>query len=264
MSGEGEMVPDWQLERFRLQELSPAEQEFVAGAAERSETVRARLAELERSDRAILALHPPRLAAEAITARTGRPMAPRPTRGLRPALAVAASVVVLLALAQLRPAWRGPTTVARPPDETRIKGTRPELVIYRQADRGAEPLGDGALVRAHDVVQVLYVAAGGRYGVIVSVDGRGGVTVHLPAGEPRAAELAENRLTPLVSAYELDDAPAFERFFFVTSSAPFDVALVTDAARRLASRPLAEGPTRLDLPLAFGQSTFLLRKDGPR
>ena len=31
MSAEGEMVPDWQLERYRLHELSPAEQRLLLG-----------------------------------------------------------------------------------------------------------------------------------------------------------------------------------------------------------------------------------------
>jgi hypothetical protein len=263
MSGEAETVPDWQLERYRLHELPSDEQQAVAGAAERSEAIRARLAALDRSDREILALHPPRPMAEVVRARAGR-VASRPTPSFRPLLVVAASAAALLvALTQLVPSARGPATTPVPPDETRIKGLRSGLMLYRQVERNAEPLADGALVHARDVVQVLYVAAGSRYGVVVSIDGRGGVTVHLPAGGTRAAELTADRPTLLASAYELDDAPTFERFFFVTSAAPFDVALVTEAARRLGSRA-AEGPVRFDLPPDFRQSTFLLRKDGPR
>jgi hypothetical protein len=138
-------------------------------------------------------------------------------------------------------------------------------MLYRQGLPAPEPLADGALVRAHDVVQVLYVAAGTRYGVVVSVDGRGAVTVHLPAAGREAAALAPDRPTPLASAYELDDAPAFERFFFVTSGTAFEVETVTGAARRLASggNP-SEGAALLDLPPSFAQSTFVLRKDASR
>ncbi len=41
----------------------------------------------------------------------------------------------------------------------------------------------------------------------------------------------------LPSAYELDDAPGFERFFLVYSAKPFDVAAVDPAARALAQLP---------------------------
>jgi hypothetical protein len=86
MSGEAETVPDWQLERYRLHELPSDEQQAVAGAAERSEAIRARLAALDRSDREILALHPPRPMAEVVRARAGRVADPElssPPRGRR-------------------------------------------------------------------------------------------------------------------------------------------------------------------------------------
>jgi hypothetical protein len=54
---------------------------------------------------------------------------------------------------------------------------------------------------------------------------------------------------PLPHAYRLDDAPAFERFFLVTSAAPFDAAQAVEAARRLARAPR---PERDPLPLPAG------------
>ncbi len=267
MDREVKTVPDWLLEQFRLRELPPSDDAAVHEALEHDDAVRVRLAELDRSDREILAAHPPPLVAAAIRARIGRPSEAHSHWRLRPALAFAASgVAAVLALSVLVPSWRRPATTDGRADETRIKGLQPGLILYRQGHSRPEPLVDGALARAHDVVQVLYVAAGSRYGVVISVDGRGTVTVHLPAGEPRAAELTADRPTPLATAYELDDAPAFERFFLVTAAAPFEVATVTDAIRRLALREPDHGEhaTRLDLPLTFEQTSFSLRKDGPR
>ncbi len=258
-------VSDWQLERFRLGELPQPDDAEFREAAGHDQTVSDRLADLERSDREILASHPPGLVAAAIRARVSRASGAPPR--LRPALPIAASAAaIIVALSVLVPSWRRPLTRDERADEARIKGLRPSLMLYRQGRASAEPLVDGALMREHDVVQVLYVAAGRRYGVVVSLDGRGAVTVHLPAGEPRAAELIAGRPTPLAAAYELDDAPAFERFFFVTSEAPFDVATVTGAVRRLASRALEGGPhaTHLDLPPTFEQTFFTLRKDVSR
>jgi hypothetical protein len=176
------------------------------------------------------------------------------------------SAAAFVALSVLFLSWRQPATRDDRPDETRFKGRGPTLMLYRQGHPSPEPLVDGAVVRAHDVVQVLYVAADSRCGVVVSVDGRGAVTVHLPAGEARAAELVGGRPTPLATANELDDAPAYERFFFVTSGMPFEVTTVTDAIRRLASRePDRDGrATRLDLPPTFEQCSFTLRKDAAR
>ena len=114
MSGEAETVPDWQLERYRLQELPSDEQQAVAGAAERSEAIRARLAALDRSDRELLALHPPGHVAEAVRMRAGRRLVSRPTTSLRPLLVVAATTAALLvALTQLVPTARGPATPLR-------------------------------------------------------------------------------------------------------------------------------------------------------
>ncbi len=106
-------------------------------------------------------------------------------------------------------------------------------------------------------------AAEGRLEVgeaVVSVDGRGGVTLHWPEGSGPAAELESGRAVPLPHAYRLDDAPGFERFFLVTGAARFDTGAVLEAARRLA----ASGRARTDpLPLAAGleQRALVLIKE---
>lgn len=116
-------------------------------------------------------------------------------------------------------------------------------------------------MRAGDLVRVGYRAAGRGFGVIVSVDGRGSVTVHLPGRGDQAAALAGGDTVLVHHAYQLDDAPRFERFHFVTAGAPFAVATVVDAARRAA---LTAGASELPLAPSFEQATFLLRKgDSP-
>jgi len=257
VSRETQAVPDWQLERFRLGELPREEHEALEEAVERDASLRERLARLERDDRAILAAHPPPAVAERIRRRGPATDAPRHGR---PFLALGAAAAVAIGLWALAPAWRAPGPEP-PGDTTRVKGSGPHLLLYRQAAAGAELLADGAGVKPRDVIQVLYVAAGQRYGVVVSVDGRGGLSVHLPSGGREAAPLDAEGPTTLASAWELDDAPAFERFFFVTSKAPFAVAAVTEALRRT---PPGADPARLDLPPELEQSTVVLRKDGPR
>jgi hypothetical protein len=114
------------------------------------------------------------------------------------------------------------------------------------------------------VIRIAYRPVGRRYGVILSLDGRGGVTRHLPEGGATAAPLEAGEVVPLAHAFELDDAPAWERFFFVTADAPFQVAMVEEAARQAAAEPrrtAGQAPAGLSLPRGLEQSTFLLMKE---
>lgn len=138
----------------------------------------------------------------------------------------------------------------------------PTLVVHRHRASGDETLPDGAVAAKGDLVQVSYVAAGRKYGAVVSIDGRGTVTRHLPDRGAQAPKLERGGAIALPSAYELDDAPKFERFFFVTADAPFPIAPVLDAARDLAARPDA-ATADLPLPADLSEASFLLRKETP-
>src|SRR5690606_26378921 len=95
-----------------------------------------------------------------------------------------------------------------------------------------------SLVRKGDVIQLRYHGGGHRYGVIASIDGAGVVTLHHPARDdaPPTATALSAESTSLPHAYELDDAPRFERFFFITAAEPIDVRRSLDALRALARR----------------------------
>jgi hypothetical protein len=260
------LVPDWQLERFRLQELPPPEMETLATAIAADDTLRRRLEQLASDDRAVLEQLPPRTMALAVRARYQQTAA-RPGRRL--ALwqtALAATAMLVVVGVTLFGPGRGPTTSSLPGTEpTRIKGLRPEVLLFRKTANGAEPLTRASVAHPGDVIQLAYQAAGRRYGVIVSVDSRGLVTPHLPRSGSRAAELVAGSNVPLPTAYELDDAPRWEAFYVVAATQPFDVAVVVAAARAAAPTNGAGGnPARLALPAGFAQSAFLLKKDMPR
>jgi hypothetical protein len=250
-------VPDVLLERYRLGELAPAEAEALARRVEADDSIRARLRALEGSDEEIRRLYPAeRLAAQA----RGRLAAARPAPPLSPrgrfwpvpvALAAAATVFAVLA-----PRAEGPVAPAQEGD--RIKGLKPALAVFRKTADHSEALADGDVARAGDLIRLGYRAAGRRFGVILSLDGRGQVTVHLPRDGRRAAPLGGGEVVLLDHAYELDDAPRWERFFFVTSETPFDLAAVVDVARHA---PVgADPPAVLRLPSALEQSAFSLEK----
>ena len=154
------------------------------------------------------------------------------------------------------------TAPAPDPERERIKGLVPALTLYRQTAAGSETLADGAVAHTGDVIRVGYRAAGRSHGVIVSIDGRGEVTMHLPSDGDRAAALDRGATVLLDHAYELDDAPRWERFYFlITGATPFSVAPVLDALRRAATTPAYVATARLALPAGLDQSAFSLQKE---
>ncbi len=257
-------VRDWQLERYLLAELPAEETKAVREALERDEGLRERLAALERSNREILLERPPRVVAAAIRARASSPppeKARRPSAspwGYRPAVVGALSLAAAIAGILVVP-WR--RDQPPPSDVTRVKGVEPHLLLYRRTPTmEQERLPAGAAARAGDVVQVAYQAAGRKYGVVVSVDGHGLVTRHLPSSGREAARLETGKVRPLAGAYQLDDTPGFERFHLVTANEPFPVDMVVGAVQR------AQGgdDPRLDLPPSFDQFSFVLKKERSR
>jgi len=256
-------VPDISLERYRLQELPPGEADRVKDRLRHDEALRRRLAALERSDDAILREYPPDWLTGQIRQRlAARDHASRPSSRVAAYWAIPAGVLVAaLLLIAIVPrvgpfaANSGGTSDAG----DRIKGLSPALTVYRQTADGSETLADGTVAHAGDVVRVGYRAAGRRYGLILSVDGRAVVTMHLPPQGDRAAALERESTVLLDQAYELDDAPRWERFYFITGDTPFAVAPIVDAAHRAAIE--GQPPRALSLPRGLEQSSFALQKE---
>lgn len=261
-------IPDFVVEQLALGEL-PADR-----AREVREALQAagdeRLAQIEASNRVILEEHPPAAIAAAIGRRTEREdrarTAPSPLRWLVPVAVVATAILVwLVARPPAGPVGANdPIAIADPdadpgPEQIRIKGDA-RLVIHRESRGTVQTLANGDGVSAGDRLQVSLVPAGRSSGVVVSIDGAGVATLHFPATEDDATALPRSS-TPLPTSYELDDAPGFERFFFVTGPKgdAVEVAPVLEAARRLASEPGAQ-TAPLPLPETWDQSSVLLRK----
>jgi hypothetical protein len=259
-------VPDITLERYRLSELPPRDRERLDARVRCDADLRTRLDALERSDEAIRRSHVSESLASAIRARleNGRRSteAARPNRTMYWSAAAALAALVVLLIVVPRTADRGDRdpSAAVGASEDRIKGLRPMLTFYRRTATGSETLADGAVAHAGDLIRVGYRAAGRAYGVILSIDGRGHVTVHLPSRGNHAVPLKREPTVLLDEAYELDDAPLWERFYFVTSDEPFGVRSVVAAAEQAARTPGAL-PAALPLPHAFEQSTFSVQKE---
>lgn len=256
-------VPELHREQLALGELAPERREALLA---RPETA-AELAVLRAADAEILAEHPPaRVLAEVRRRAAAMPRrAPTWALWLTPTLAAAAVAALVLT----RPVEDVPKdslvarrALAEDPGETRIKGLAPHLLVHRQEGERAVPLAEPAQARAHDRLQLSYVAAGARHGVVLSIDGNGVVTLHAPTSPSGSTALQQDGAVALPQSYELDAAPGFERFILVTAAGPIDVAAVERAARALAGAPEAASAP-LELPPGWQQRSFLVRKVGP-
>jgi anti-sigma factor RsiW len=251
-------IPEWQLERFVLGELPEIETRAVREALTRDPRLGERIAALERSNAEILDQRPARIAVVAIRKRLSAGVtAPVNPRASYPAWLAVAVVCVVAISGRM---FLSPVEVK--PDVTRAKGgIASRLMLYRKAAAApAEALQSGSRARARDVVQIVYQLGAERYGAIVSIDGRGNVTAHLPKAGGQAVAMSAGAPVPLPEAYELDDAPAFERFYLVTATEPFAVEVVVAALHRQAGA--AAG--RLELPGEFDQLSFVLEKETAR
>jgi len=277
-------TPAWLLERVAQGELGAAEtDELRARLQAEGRSLEDELAALARSNQEVLA----QLDNGAVVEQIRRRAARADERGVRRSslnlwiapLVLAGSLGAGILL--LRPG-HGPATSAGTPsalaadpasglEPTNPKGNglpSPRLLVYRQPRSVAgsatrpERLADGANAARGDLLQLAYAATrDSTFGVLLSIDGAGRVTQHLPEpGISAAAPLRSVGEILLPSAYELDDAPAFERFVLITSAQSFPVAAALDAAGSLA----AQGPRARSAPLpltpAFHQTSLLLQK----
>jgi len=264
MQQDNRHVPDWLLERLALGELD----------AETAADVRRRLAAEGRSaddiaavvatsNREILEELPATATAAAIRLRAARTAtAARPSRKRTALFTLPFALAGGLALTHMM--FRQQTdegVVSRVGENPEIilskENTDPRLYVYRRGAGKNHRLKDGSAAARGDLLQLAYGGAG--YVVVLSIDGAGKVTLHWPektGGDAPAIKAGENRLP---SAYELDDAPAFERFFLVQSPKPFPVAAAVEAARALAAQPSARNQA-LALPPGFEQISLALDK----
>lgn len=147
------------------------------------------------------------------------------------------------------------------PAGIRLKGLQPELRIYRKTSDEVELLEEKNIVKNRDLLQLSYQAAGKQYGTIFSIDGNGFMTLHYPDSPSASPELNPSGEIPLDFSYQLDDAPGFERFFFVTSDSYFSVTQVLDAAARMASSFYNARNGELEVPDVCDTDSILLLKE---
>jgi hypothetical protein len=265
MKSDSRMISDLHLEQYVLGELSAEEARAVRDALLTDESLQARIEEIKRSGGEILSSFPAVRMAPLIDERLrGGPVSPR---RFPPVLTfivpLAAAALAVFSIIGIRGAIIQATGSGR--DVTRPK-IPPHMLIYRKTADGHEKLTDGSEVRRGDVLQLAYFSGEAKYGVFFSIDGRGVVTFHSPqdyAGQSQfSPELDQQGETLLPFAYELDDAPAFERFFFVWSRSRFDLREIRKAASALSGDPGASRAGSLRIPPGMSVYSLLLKKQG--
>jgi hypothetical protein len=223
-------------------------------------------AELDAHDAALLQRLTPQAMAARITDEIARSslspssslsslLAAARERWLLPAVPVFAMALGLFVVTRDAPADGSADTAAV--DDTRSKGLAPALQVYLADGTTPRALRSGDLVGAGDVLQVHMRSTDAAYGVVISIDGRGGVTRHFPDGDDTALPRGT---AALPFSFELDDAPGFERFFLVTSARPIDVAVIEAAATAVTR---AAQPVEAPLTLSSSSLTWsdvVLRK----
>jgi hypothetical protein len=260
-------LSDLQLERYLLGELSRDQLEKIRKQLEEDENAAGRLALLRESNEEILAAYPPETIAIRIRERREKEHfeikkrnRARSLRIVSFTLPAAAALFLVVTLSPVREWITGHT-----PDTIRLKGLENRLNVYRKTEEVPEQLEEGVLVHENDVLQLSYFAGEMDYGIIFSIDGRGVVTFHFPESSlmhtEKSPPLEKEGEIPLSLSYILDNAPYFERFFFVSSNRPFRIDTVLKAAEQLA---LSDSRSTQKMMLALGsrfhQATFLVLK----
>lgn len=206
---------------------------------------REKIAALAESDREFLERRPPEIFL-ADLAKKRRRVRVR-VYALWPCLA-AASVFLMFTLA----------TMDSPQESSiRIKSADLNLVVYHKTPAGSEILPPSVPLRQSEEVQLAYFSRERLYAAILSLDGRGKVTHHLPLNGAGAPAIETEKIEILPYSYRLDDAPEYETFFLIVSQDPFEgraMAPFLKAAYKNHS-------VNLELPSGFRYASFQVLKE---
>lgn len=229
------MIPQpWKIERYLLGELPESEMATLKTLENENPDFHSQIEQLKASNNDLLAKYPMRAHI-------------RPAQPLRLYYPIAAALIITVTvMITIFSTTDQPIVIAE--DGTRAKGLKTGLEIWRKTAESTEKLANNSEARAGDLLQVRYIAEKKCYGVILSMDGNGVLTVHLSGKSGKAAELETGRVISLSNAYELDDAPKFETFYFITDSTEFALA------------PIAEGLLHGKLPKGLNVELITLKK----
>ncbi len=207
-------VPNWKAERYLLGELPKGEMATLKIMERENVQFCQQLQELKNSNAELLASYPyMEMAAE-----IERPKWQIP---LSACAALLICITAFLAVSSNR-------NIEMSEEGTRVKGMKTDLEIWRKTGDSAEKLANNSEAKAGDLLQMRYIAEKKCYGVILSMDGNGTLTIHLSGENGRAAKLEAGKIVSLEKGYELDNAPKYETFYLFTSENEFGLSAVAE------------------------------------
>ena len=136
----------------------------------------------------------------------------------------------------------------------------PQLIIHRKRNDNIEILKDESKGKTGDLLQLAYIPADQTHGVILSIDGNGKVSLHYPLEGSDSTSLGEAKFF-FPESIELDNAPEFERFFFITSNSKIDIEYVLKMAGKLGNDPNRAKKENLELPENLKQVSINIIKE---
>ena len=230
------MIPDWKLEKYLTGDLPAEEMHEIREMEATDEIFAGRVKMLREDNAAILKKLPFEKLSEKIAMMPGRSNAGagntvRVNFKLVKLAAAAALVlaVVTVALFSQRSLSEQNTQVmevamadASGDDGVRIKGLSARMEVWKKTGDSAVQMENLGEAREGDEIQLRYAVAEKCYGLLFSMDGNGTITMHM-GHENRAVELEPGKMTTLPFAYKMDNAPKFEKFFFLTSKNEFEL-----------------------------------------
>jgi hypothetical protein len=225
-------VPNWKAERYLLGELPENEMAALKILDAENGQFHAQVELLKSSNQELLAKYPAKHPAKIAV------IEPIKNKWLIPLSACAA----LLLCATLMLNVPSDNAVIMSEDGTRVKGLKTDIEIWRKTADSAEQLSNNSVARAGDLLQIRYAVPKQCYGVLLSLDGNGVLTIHLSGNQGKAAKLEAGKVVPLENAYELDDAQKFETFYLLTAEKEFEVAPIAET--------ILSGKTPKDLQMA--------------
>ncbi len=254
-------LPGWKLERYVLGELPQEELQEIDQRREEDPEIDSAVKEIEESNRHILSSYPTTEMVAQIrkkAAHTPNQETPQSSsfsendstpekhithpsfalpRILIPAAAAAALALFIMFSGHISffgtPGDNGTGQIQGIEGESgiRLKGMEPGIQIFRKNGEAVEQLQPGTQASQGDLLQIGFVAPQYEYAVLFSVDGRGVVTLHSPENLSASTEITDKGRVLLDSAYRLDDAPQYERFYLITSTIRISAENIVNRAR---------------------------------
>ena len=273
-----EIICDFDIERFILEELPGRRKKKILDQLAKDDILKAKIQNIKKSDEDILKKFPPKFVVPEILNRYKNKKKDFEFdeifrkkfvffRRILYASPVLVSVIAILFL--ILPFQREKNNFSINyglSNDLRIKGvpeidtSKSQLIIFRKDGDRVELIKNTTIGKAGDLLQIGYVVTEESFGMIISIDGKGNITLHFPDSVNDSTMLEQYKRILLPNAIELDDSPGFERFFFLTSKTEIDVSEILRKAEKLTIDIARARNDKLDLPDTINQYSIIIIK----